>query len=189
MNTCVKRSVIGAGDRPTAVARAALQVQNAANQLAQRVLPHAGAPNTNGRGVGAAIPHNPFGVMNPIQDALRGLGQAIGNFAREVDNAIGQAARDAQATAAAGTEGKVTLRIVYQPYVEPMFIPWPDEISIAAVICARAVRTDGVVERLLNGTEIDFDFADSSQLRVNSIDGMTPDPAKMITWTFVYFGV
>ena len=189
MNTCVKRSVIGAGDRPTAVARAALQVQNAANTLAQRVMPHAGSPNASSRGVGAALPHNPFAAFNPIQDALRGLGQSIGNFAREVDRAIGQAARDAQEQAAKGIEGQVTLRIIYQPYVEPMMIPWPDEFSVAAVICARAVRTDGVTERLLNGTEIDFDFADSSQLRVNSIDGMTPDPDKMITWTFVYFGV
>lgn len=191
MNTCVKRSVIGAGDRPTNVARAALQVQNAVNQLAQRVLPHAGSPQGGmNRGVGAPISHNPFAGMNPVMDALRGVGQAIGNFAREVDNAIGQAARDAANTAAQGVAGKVAIRIVYQPYAEPMLIPWPDdELNLATVICGRAVRTDGVVERLLNGAEIDFDFADNHQLRVNSIDGMTPDPDKMITWTFVYFGV
>lgn len=190
MNTCVKRSVIGAGDRPANVARAALQVQNAINQLTKRVLPHAGSPAGGNRRVGAALPHNPFGAMNPIMDALRGVGQAIGNFAREVDNALGQAARDAADQAAQGVAGKVAIRIVYQPYEEPMLIPWPDdELNLATVICGRAVRTDGVVERLLNGSEIDFDFADNHQLRVNSIDGMTPDPTKMITWTFVYFGV
>jgi len=190
-NTCVKRSVLGAGDRQAAIERAALAVQAAANQLSQRVLPHAGSPQGSGqRGVGMAIPHGQLGGgYDPLQQTLRALGQAISTFARVVNDALGQAARDAAAAAAVGATSKVAIRIVYQPYTEPMNIPWPDEeLSVAAVTCARAVRTDGVVERLLNGSEIDFDFADNHQLRVNSIDGMTPDTTKMITWTFVYFG-
>jgi hypothetical protein len=189
MNTCVKRSVLGAGDRQGAITRAAAAVQAAVQQLQQRVQPHAGSPQGGARH-STAIPHNGFGSYDPIQDALRGLGNAIGTFAREVDNALGQAARDAAEARAVGAAGKVALRIVYQPYEEPMFIPWPDdELVLATVICGRAVRTDGVVERLLNGAEIDFDFSTNHQLKVNSIDGMTPDATKMITWTFVYFGV
>jgi hypothetical protein len=190
MSTCVKRSVLGAGDRQAAITRAAAAVQAATQQLAQRVVPHAGSPLGSPRGVGMAIPHSMLGGYNPIQDALRNLGNAMNTFAREVNNALAQAARDAADARAVGAPGKVALRIVYQPYTEPMNIPWPDdEMAVAAVICARAVRTDGVVERLLNGSEIDFDFADNHQLKVNSIDGMTPDATKMITWTFVYFGV
>lgn len=184
-NTCVKRSVLGAGDRAANIKKAAAAVQAAANQIQQRVLPHAGSPLGQRRAVGMAIPHNALGGYDPIADAIRALGQAVSGFARAVDDALNTPVEVQQLAPAVG---RLAIRIVYQPYTEPMLIPWPDELSVAAVSCARAVRTDGVVERLLNGSEVDFDFA-GTQLRVNSIDGMTPDATKMITWTFVYFGI
>lgn len=190
MSTCAKRSVLGAGDRQAQITRAAAAVQAATQQLAQRVLPHAGSPLGSARPVGAAIPHNTLAGYNPLQDALRNFGNALGQFAREVNNALEQDAKDAATATKSGANGKVHLEIIYQPYTEPMTIPWPDTVmSVAAVMCARAVVTADPTERLLNGSEIDFDFATNHQLKVNSIDGMTPDATKMITWTFVYFGV
>lgn len=190
-NTCVKRSVLNAGDRQANITRAAAAVQAAALQLSQRVLPHAGSQHGSpGRGVGGAIPHGSLGTYNPFQSALNTLGSALGQFAREVTNALEQNAKDAQDAANAGVNGAVALEIVYQPYTEPMFIPQPDtQLIVATVMCGRAVPTANPTERLLNGSEVDFDFAPNHQLKVNSIDGMTPNPDKMITWTFLYFGV
>lgn len=188
MSTCVKRSVLGAGDRQAAVKRAAAAVQAAALQLTQRVQPHAGSPLGAPRGVGAAIPHSQIGGYNPMQEALRNIGNAINQFAREVNNALGEAAREAAEARASGANGKLTLRLLYQPYTEPMFIPWPsDEVAVAAVMCARAVSSVSG-ERLLNGTEVDYQFA-GTQIQINSIDGMTPDPLKPIAWVFIYFGI
>jgi hypothetical protein len=190
MATCLKRSVLGAGDRQAAITKAAAAVQAATLQLSQRVQPHAGSPLGAPRSVGAAIPHSQLGGYNPIQDALRNLGNTVGAFARAVNNALDQAAKDAAEAAAIGAAGKVAVRIIYQPYIEPMFIPWPDdELIVATVMCGRAVPTANPTERLLNGSEVDFDFFDNHQLKVNSIDGMTPDSTKMITWCFLYFGV
>ena len=190
MSTCLKRSVLNAGDRLAAVKRAAAAVQAATSQLQRRVQPHAGSPLSGiRRGVGAPIPHNSLGNgYDPIQDALRQLGGALGQFTRAVDDALNEAARESRETSALGEAGRFVTYIVYQPYLEPMWIPWPTQISVATVMCGRAVSTENPTERLLNGSEVDFDF-DGDQLKVFSIDGMTPDPAKMITWTFLYFGI
>jgi hypothetical protein len=197
MNTCEKRSVLGAGDRPARIEKAAAEVQAAANQLAQRVQPHAGAPGGS-RGLGA-IPHGqlaggfPFlgGGGNPLLDALRRLGQAMGGFAREVGDTFRDAANNARDRAAASPNAAgVVLGFANLPYTEPMFIHAPnDQLTIAAVMCARAVSINNPAERLLNGSEIDFDFASNNQLKINSIDGMTPDATKPIHWVFIYFGI
>lgn len=188
MATCAPRSVLGAGDRPARIQQLAAQVEAAARQLTQRVQPHAGAPGGN-RGLGA-IPHGGSnGLGGPILDALRNLGNAMSGFAREVGDSIRETTNNERAAQNTQPLAKVALRIIYQPYTEPMFIENPAELITAAVMCWRAVPTANPSERLLNGSECDFDFADNSRLKINSIDGMTPDASKMITWTFVYVGV
>lgn len=188
MSTCVKRSVLGAGDRQAAVKRAAAAVQAAALQATQRVQPHAGSPLGAPRGIGAAIPHSQLGGYNPMQEALRNISNTIGAFAQAVNKALEESAREAAEARASGANGKLTLRLLYQPYTEPMFIPWPsDEVAVAAVMCARA--TSSVTgEHLLNGSEIEYQFA-GTQIQINSIDGMTPDATKPIAWVFIYFGI
>lgn len=189
MNTCEKRSVLGAGDRPARIEKAAAEVQAAANQLAQRVQPHAGAPGGL-RGLGA-IPHGQLAGGNPLLDALRRLGQAMGSFAREVGNSMRETANNARERQAASLNvAGVLLGIFDMPYTEPMFIDAPnDQLNIAAVMCARAVSLNNFNERLLNGSEIDFEFAANNRLKINSIDGMTPDATKPIHWVFLYIGL
>lgn len=195
MNTCEKRSVLGAGDRPARIEKAAAEVQAAANQLQQRVLPHAGAPGGL-RGLGP-ITHGQlaggfpfFGGSggNPIMDALRRLGQAMGGFAREIGDSIRDISNGSSSTGA--NSAAVVLGFANTPYTEPMYINAPNsQMTVAAVICARAVSINDPSERLLNGSEVDFDYASNNQLRINSIDGMTPDATKPIHWVFVYFGI
>lgn len=188
MSTCVKRSVLGAGDRQAAITRAAAAVQAATMQLTQRVQPHAGSPLGAPRMPGMAIPHSTLGGYNPIQDALRNIGSAINNFAREVNNALGEAARESEAAAAGGKFGKFVVETPQQPYVEPMFLPRPTNLLVNCVVCARAVGLANPAERLLNGSEVDFNFV-GTQIQINSIDGMSPDPTKVINWVFLLFGI
>lgn len=179
MATCLPRSVLGAGDRPARIKKAADTVTAAANNLQKRVLPHAGSPRRGG-GMGS----DPFG------DALRALARGVDAFAREVSDALSeqaqQAREDAQ-TAAALEAGAVAIRVVYQPYTEPMSIPLPN-LSVAAISCARVVVTQAPNEFLLSGAAVDWQSG-NGDITVRSIDGLTPGDPRILTFTFIYFGV
>ncbi|HET8938193.1 MAG TPA: hypothetical protein VFN67_32340 [Polyangiales bacterium] len=188
MATCIKRGVLNANDR---LARSAAEVESAGNDLARRVVPHAGAPRRNNavpwgrplqRGAGAA----PGG--DPIADAMRGLSRALTNFVRDATEAINEATAAAQPGASAFGDGRLAIRIVYQPYTEPMEIPGIENMSIAAVSCARVVVTQSPDEYLRSGSHVDW-RQNSDVVTVRSIDGLTPGDPRILTFTFVYFGV
>jgi hypothetical protein len=201
MTSCIKRSVIPAGDRVQRVRQAADNLSSTVNNLAQRVLPHAGKPNTLDRSPwNNPISHAPYARnANPMADAIRQIARAVDEFAREIGDVLQTEALPAlpptdvapTPTSSVGgstLDGRIAIRVVYQPYTEPMEIPAIDNFSIAAINCARVVVTQAPTEYLRSGTHVDFDFNGNSVL-VRSIDGMTPGDPRVLTFTFVYFGV
>jgi hypothetical protein len=184
--TCIKRGVLNANDR---LARSAAEVESASNDLARRVVPHAGAPRRNAaqwgrplqRGAGAA----PGG--DPIADAMRGLSRALTNFVRDATEAIQEASAPQPSVGGFGGE-RIAIRVVYQPYTEPMEIPGIENMAIAAVSCARVVVTQAPDEYLRSGSHVDF-RQNGESVTARSIDGLTPGDPRILTFTFVYFGV
>lgn len=178
--TCLKRSVLGAGNRPERVQAAANEVRQAAARTLRRVQPHSGA--------GRISPLSHGGAGWGLDDAIRDMARAIDQWTQAVTDSIAQqAAADRASELTTSTEAKVQLHIVYQPYSEPMEIPLPENMSLAAVQCARAVVTAAPETVLINGCNVEWVMG-SGGITVRSIDGMTPHP-RIITWTFVYFGV
>jgi hypothetical protein len=194
--TCIKRGVLNANDRLT---RSAAEVESAADNLARRVVPHAGAPRRNnavqwGRPLqrGAA-----YSTGDPIADAMQGLSRALANFVNDALGAIQEATAPQLPTASTATDGassfatsdgRIAIRIVYQPYTEPMEIPGIENMSIAAVSCARAVLTQAPDTYLRSGSHVDF-VQNGETVTARSIDGLTPGDPRIVTFTFVYFGV
>lgn len=190
MASCLKRAVLTAGDRPARIKAAASTVQAALAETAKRVQPHAGAPAGGYQTPG--LRHGALSGGNPILDALKALGQAVDGFAREVSDALSDAARQARETAAtleAQQLARIAVGIVYQPYTEPMTIPAPEGLSVAAVLCARAVITSAPDEYLRPGTACDFKTEGADKLSIREIDGMTIGDPRTITFTFVFVGV
>lgn len=182
MATCIKRSVLQAGNRPARIQAAASALQAAANQAVQRVAPHAGS----GMPMGPVSHAGRSG--NTLPDIVRALAKAIDQFARDVSDAMTQqAAADRAAELAASSDARMRIYVVYQPYAEPMSIPLPTDFTVAAISCARAVYTASPNTVLINGSTVEWDVG-GSDIIVRSIDGMTPS-AAVITFTFVYFGV
>lgn len=180
MATCLKRSVLGAGNRPERVQAAASTVKAATQRVLQRVAPHSGA--------GRMGPLSHGGQGSTLEDAIREIARAVDAFVQSItDHVAAQAAEDRAAALATSTEAKVQLHVVYQAYSEPMEIPAPVNMSLAAVQCARAVLTASPNTVLINGSSVEWSMG-SGGILVRSIDGMTPS-AAIITWTFVYYGV
>jgi len=181
--------VLTAGDRPARVNAAAAAVQSAVAAAQNAVQPHAGAKQNKWNG--GPLKHGTLAGGDSIMDALRALGQAVGGLAKEVSDALGEAARKEREAAdelEALQQAKVAIGIVYQPYTEPMNIPAPD-ISVAAVVCVRAVITSAPNEFLRPGSACDFVYHDSDTIRIREIDGFTPGDPRTITFTFVFVGV